>query len=78
MIFFYNGFKLNLLNKKWTPSKNIKLTNQKEENVFITYNFQKKYLDIDPTNIFQFPLDFIHPKIYNEYLYMIKSKNYNL
>jgi hypothetical protein len=82
MNFYYNGFVLNLITKKWTPSKNIPDTdfnNDKEIiDIFKNYDFQKEYLKNDPSLILNIPGLLLNDKIRLEYEYIFQSKKYNL
>lgn len=90
MIFYYEGFILDLNTKKWNPPKDTdvnsikKISDSKLYNIFSDYNFQKEYLKNDPKMIFNFynKLDDNYPLLNNdikdEYGYVLKSKKYNI
>lgn len=81
MIFYYEGFVLDLKTKQWTPPKNINVNSLEDVDsfeIFKNYNFQKKYLNNNPSMIFNFPEELLNDRIIDEYGYILKSKKYNL
>lgn len=79
-IFYYDGFKLDLKTKKWSPPKNSKVRDIKPTNIniFKNYNFQKEFLKDNAELIHKIPDELIDDKIRKEYDYILKSKKYNL
>jgi len=82
MIFYYNGYKLDLNTKKWTPSKDIDVSNKISAkniiNIFMTYNFQKQYLKNNSFLINNIPDEILDDNIRIEYDYILKSNNFNI
>lgn len=72
MIFYQNGRTFDITTKKWTKNMNLK------NNYFNSYDFQKKYIENDPTLIFNIPNEMLDDDIKNEYDYLIQSKKYNI
>lgn len=80
LIFYYDGFTLDLKSKKWTPPKeqNLREVNNQNFKMFFDYKFQKEYLKNNPELIFNFPKEMLDNKIQDEYNYIIQSNKYNL